>query len=71
MDDNCGTCRHFHHDNWWTTHESKEECADAEKEKIGECHRHAPQIVVVQERVIRGAFPETRETNWCGEHQPR
>lgn len=39
-------------------------------EDIGECRRHAPAPI----RGIRDAYdvywPETRDEDWCGEHEP-
>lgn len=38
--------------------------------KIGECRRHAPNLVLNEEGRRFACFPRTREDGWCGDHLP-
>lgn len=58
--------------------ESCENCKFYYKERLrpgfGECRAHCPTLAFLpgqQGMQQLGAWPPTRETNWCGEHKPK
>lgn len=36
---------------------------------MGDCRRMPPQVLVVEGVGMASVFPNTRETDWCGEFQ--
>lgn len=46
----------------------------AEDVKAGSCHRFPPQLYVSEDgngTFESAAFPEVKESDWCGEHRER
>jgi hypothetical protein len=40
----------------------------------GECHRHAPQLIVLEidsKNTIESRFPATSAGDWCGDYQAK
>ena len=53
----CKTCRYW--------------AQDDEHKHIGQCHRHAPLVILVDPTVCADSakiFPSTDEIEWCGEY---